>query len=236
MTAAGDEAGGRSGAEPLGVVFDLDGTLVDSRADIVGAVHFVLDRFGAPPLPEDEIVGYVGDGARILLSRVFRLSPGAPELAPILAAFLEHYTEHAADRTTLLPDARATLDALRAVPLALCTNKPRAATERVLSVLDLARHFEVVVAAGDLPENKPSPVPLVYIGAKLDVPTTRLVMVGDGTQDVECGRAAGARTIAVLGGFATKDRLERAHPDALIGSLRELPAAMRRLGAQATST
>jgi phosphoglycolate phosphatase len=226
---------GRPGAEPLGIVFDLDGTLVDSRADIVSAVRFVVAECGGPPLSDDEIAGFVGDGARMLLSRVFRLSPGDPALDPILATFLSHYTEHAADRTTLLPHARSMLDALRALPLALCTNKPRAATLRVLSKLDLARHFEVVVAAGDLPENKPSPAPLVYIGEKLGVPTTRLVMVGDGTQDVECGRAAGARTIAVLGGFASRDRLERARPDVLVETLAEVPAALKRLGAQATS-
>jgi phosphoglycolate phosphatase len=211
-------------------VFDLDGTLVDSRADIVSAVRFVLARFDAPVLTDDEIAGFVGDGARLLLSRAFRLAPGDPRLDPIFSAFLAHYTEHAADRTTLMPFARQVLDELRTLPLALCTNKPRGATERVLEALDLSRHFEVVVAAGDLPENKPSALPLRHIAERLGVPTTAMVMVGDGTQDVECGRAASAVTIGVLGGFAARERLESAHPDVLLGSLAELPAAIAGLG------
>jgi phosphoglycolate phosphatase len=210
------------------VVFDLDGTLVDSLGDIAAALNHALAAYSLPELGEDEIRGYVGDGASALCARAARLAPTAAELAPLLAEFLARYTAHATVKTELVPGARELLRALgRTLPLALLTNKPRRTTDAVLAGLDLARHFQVVIAGDDLPEKKPDPAPLRAIAARLGLGPESLVMVGDGPQDIECGRAAGARTVGVLGGFVPEARLLASEPDRVIASLAELEDAIR---------
>jgi phosphoglycolate phosphatase len=113
----------------------------------------------------------------------------------------------------------------------VCTNKPRKTTEIVLRALELENRFATVVAGGDLPRHKPDPAPLFEIAHRLDVKPEELVMVGDGPQDVECGRAAGARTVGVLGGIADRSRLLAAAPDCVVQSLTELPSVLRRWAA-----
>jgi phosphoglycolate phosphatase len=214
----------------LGVVFDLDGTLIDSRADIVDAVTFTLRENGGRPRTADEIASYVGDGARILLARAFDLPTTDSRLDEALETFLAYYGRHGADHTTLMPGTQEALEALSGLPLSICTNKARVATELVVDRLGLRGSFECIVAGGDLPERKPHPMPLRHIASHLGVSTRSLLMVGDGPQDVECGRAAGARTVGVLGGFSDEATLRSAKPDALIHGLSELSALVARVG------
>jgi phosphoglycolate phosphatase len=210
------------------LVFDLDGTLIDSRADIAAAANHMLDIHGFPSLPVDTIAGYVGDGARLLVARCTGLSENAPELDALLVTFLDYYTGHPTDRTRFMPAALETLDALAAMPLAICTNKPRRTTDVVLAALGLAPRFQVVVAGGDFPQKKPEPEPLLHIAGRLALDPRSLVIVGDGPQDVECGRAVGARTVGVEGGIIPTERLVAARPDELLPSLAGLPALVAR--------
>jgi phosphoglycolate phosphatase len=212
----------------LGIVFDLDGTLIDSRLDIANSANHALGAHGFATLSVSEISDYVGDGARLLLSRAARLEPSAPALDALLATFLAYYGEHPTDHTQLLPGAHEALTSLGHLPLALCTNKPRSITERVLANLRLPGTFRVVVGGGDLPQNKPDPLPLQYIAEKLGLATSELVMVGDGAQDVLCAKAAGAHSVAVEGGMQRRELLLESKPDVLLGSLFELPAALER--------
>jgi len=210
------------------VVFDLDGTLVDSGKDIAQATNFALETHGYARLEFAEVLSYVGDGARLLLARSAHLDPDHPRVADLLATFLEHYAAHAVEHTRPLPGVSETLPALPEFTLAVCTNKPRKTAEIVLRALDLERHFSTVIAGGDLPRHKPDPTPLFEIARRLGVEAGEVVMVGDGPQDVECGRAAGARTVGVLGGIADPSRLLAAAPDAIVRSLTELPELLRR--------
>jgi phosphoglycolate phosphatase len=212
---------------PRVVVFDLDGTLVDSGADIASATNVALARHGFPLLEAAEVLRYVGDGARLLLARAARLDPADPGLEPLLASFLQHYSAHAVDQTRLLPGVFEALDALSGFTLAICTNKPRKTSEIVVAKLGLAPRFAELIAGGDLPQHKPDPAPLHELAQRFNCAPQALVMVGDGPQDVECGRRAGARTVGVLGGIADPARLRAAEPDALIASLHELPALVR---------
>jgi 2-phosphoglycolate phosphatase len=205
------------------VVFDLDGTLVDSGADIASATNVALGRHGFAELEVTEILHFVGDGARLLLARASRLDPADARLEPLLASFLEHYSAHAVDQTGVLPGAFEALDALSDFTLAICTNKPRKTSEIVIERLGLAPRFAALIAGGDLPQHKPDPAPLHELARRFNCAPEALVMVGDGPQDVECGRRAGARTVGVLGGIADPARLRAAEPDALIASLHELP-------------
>jgi phosphoglycolate phosphatase len=214
-------------ASPRAVVFDLDGTLVDSALDIAAATNHALARAGLPALSVERIKSFVGDGSRALVVRASGFDEHDARVAPLLADFLEYYTAHAATFSRPLPGAIAALDELgRMLPLALATNTARATTDAALATLELAHYFRVIVAGGDPPRPKPSPEPLAFIAERLGLGTHELVMVGDGPQDILAGRAAGARTVAVRGGMASDERLFAASPDAVLDSLAELPALM----------
>jgi 2-phosphoglycolate phosphatase len=220
-----------------GVVFDLDGTLVDSRADILAATNFALMRHGFPPRSEREVVSFIGDGASNLILRATGLEhdPDPTRVMPVLSSFVERYTRFPCVETRLMPGALEALEALDDVPLALLTNKPRPTTEAVLAALGMRERFCCVVAGGDLPVIKPDPRPLLEIAHFLGVTTASLVMVGDGPQDVECGRRAGAHTVGVRGGIAAQERLTASQPDCLIDSLYDLTEVVRSLNLRRSS-
>ncbi|MEB2325021.1 MAG: HAD hydrolase-like protein, partial [Sorangiineae bacterium] len=154
-------------APVCGVVFDLDGTLVDSREDIVRSTNHALAVSGYPTLPAGEIASYVGDGARLLLARSSRLLAGDPRLDALETTFLEYYTAHAVDHTRLIAGVEEVLDALAPLPLALLTNKPRRATLATLAALGLDRRLREIVAGDDLAERKPAPGGLLTIARRL---------------------------------------------------------------------
>ena len=215
---------------PAAVIFDLDGTLIDSRGDIVAAVNHALTTTGRAPLPAVVVVRYVGDGARVLCARAAGLGEGDPEVDTLLGRFLAYYGEHPLAFTRWQRGAQEALDELATMPdirLGICTNKPRQTTDAVLAALGIRTRFRVVVAGGDLSEKKPAPGPLLQAARVLGVAPQELVMVGDGTQDIECARAAGARAVAVEG-FTPKKRLLDARPDVFLDSLCELPGVLRR--------
>lgn len=227
----------RPGAsEPLavaGVVFDLDGTLVDSREDIAQAANYCLAAAGLPPRTTAEIQAFIGDGSRLLLARASGLDAPDPRLDEMLERFFVYYTAHAVDHTQLLPGAREALAALAHLPRALCTNKPRVTTLALLEGLGIDASFDAVVAAGDVPHHKPHPAPLLRASELLGVPSQRLVLVGDGPQDVECARAAGARSIGITEAVIVPlERLSAARPDALV-PLRAVPEQLEAWGAPA---
>ena len=212
----------------IGVVFDLDGTLIDSRADIAGAANHALGAHGFATLSVSEISSFVGDGARVLLERAARLLPNAPELEPLLESFLAYYAAHPTDHTLLIPGAHEALSELAHLPLALCTNKPRAITDAVLANLRLPATFGAIVAGGDVPKNKPDPMGLLRIAGELGLKPSELVMVGDGAQDILCAKAAGARSVGVEGGMQGAAALLATSPDVLLRSLSDLPSVIER--------
>jgi 2-phosphoglycolate phosphatase len=212
-----------------GVVFDLDGTLVDSRRDIAEAANHALTRAGLMPLPHDELESYVGDGAPLLMARAARLEVTDLKTAAMVADFLDYYAEHPIDHTTVMPGGLAAMAALAQYPLGVCTNKPRRTSIAVLRGLGLEARFKGVVAGDDLPTRKPDPAMVIESARLLGVPVQSIVMVGDGPQDVLSGRAAGAFTIGVRGGIQALERLTASAPDLMIETLAELPAAISQL-------
>jgi 2-phosphoglycolate phosphatase len=216
---------------PLAVVFDLDGTLVDSRGDIVAALNHALQRTGRPALPAQLIVRYVGDGARALIARSVQLPEASADVDELLELFLAYYVKHPIDFTRWMDGAREVLDTLAEMPdmaLGICTNKPRASTDAVLAALGIRERFIATFAGGDLPEKKPSPAPLLYVAKLMGLPPACIVMVGDGPQDVESARRAGMRSVVVEGGFCPLERVLAAGPDVLLRSLAELPEILQR--------
>ncbi|MFO0762690.1 MAG: HAD-IA family hydrolase [Byssovorax sp.] len=216
---------------PTAIAFDLDGTLIDSRGDIVAAVNHALRATGRSPLSGQVIVRFVGDGGRALVARAAQLPEASPEVDELLAHFSRHYVEHPVDFTRWAPGAKEALDALAELPdmaLALCTNKPRPITDAVLSALGVRTRFRVIVAGGDLPEKKPAPGPLLHIARALHTGPEAMVMVGDGPQDIECARRAGMRSVAVASVFTPAERLHGTHADVTLHTLFELPDVIRR--------
>ncbi|MBK6519264.1 MAG: HAD hydrolase-like protein [Polyangiaceae bacterium] len=215
---------------PGAVVFDLDGTLIDSRGDIAAAVNHALLKAGRVPLAAGVIAGFVGDGARSLLARCAKLPETDPALDDLLERFTEYYVAHPTDFTKWAEGAPQVLDRVAELelPIALCTNKPRAVTEAVLSALGVRTRFRAMYAGGDGPEKKPAPGPLIALAKRLGLELGALVMVGDGPQDVECARRAGCRVVGVVSTYSARDRVVSAQPDVVIESLSELPEIVRR--------
>lgn len=216
---------------PTAVVFDLDGTLIDSRGDIVAAANHALQQAGRAPLAAQSILRHVGDGARSLLARCAKLSEYAEEVDRLLELFLAYYVEHPIDFTRWMPGAQDALEELATLDdlaLGVCTNKHRRATDAVLAALGVRTRFRAVVAGGDVVEKKPAPGPLLHIAKLLHATPESTVMVGDGPQDIECARNAGCRAVAVEGVFGSHERVRAARPDVTLGSLAELPDVVKR--------
>jgi phosphoglycolate phosphatase len=213
------------------VVFDLDGTLVDSSRDLATAVNATLARLspGAPELPLGQVRSFIGDGARILLSRSLAAAGlgHAPEQA--VPVFLEAYAACLLDTTRLYPGIVEALDALADRALAVLTNKPGALSRRLLDGLGVLSRFGRVLG-GDEIVRKPDPSGLLRLLAENAVAPDAAVMVGDSANDVLTARAAGVASVGVSWGFDTA-RLLAAGPGILIHGPGELTRVLPPAGA-----
>lgn len=217
------------------IVFDLDGTLVDSAPDLQTAVNKVLEEKSRRPLTLLEIQHMIGDGMLKLLERAF-LATGIPapdEELPVFACrFLDFYEGHDTDQTRPYPGVKETLERLQAegILMGVCTNKPQNATEGILTKLGLRQHF-VAVTGGDALHGgvrKPDPRHLLATLKAMDADPTNTVMVGDSPNDVHCARAAGMPVIAVSYGY-TRRPIRESKPDIVIDDFADLPDALFRL-------
>jgi len=208
------------------VVFDLDGTLIDSRRDIAAATNHALRSAGFAALEEARIASFVGDGARSLLARAAAVDESDPIVDALLSAFVTHYRAHPVEQSPWIPGAPEALAALaaRGVVLALCTNKARPVAEAVVEALGVASRFTILCAGGDALGKKPDPRPLLWIAERAGVSVGASVMVGDGPQDVLAARGAGMRSVGVVSGYAPHERLLKAEPDGTLPDLWGLPA------------
>jgi 2-phosphoglycolate phosphatase len=209
------------------LVFDLDGTLIDSRGDIAAAANYGLSQLGRPTLSVATICGFVGNGAPYLLRCVADAAPGGvldeEEFRSLSAHFHAYYRSHPVDLSTVLPGAEAALS-LPNRRFALCTNKPRSLTDLVVAGLGWNERFEAVVGGGDSPHKKPHRGPLDLVAELLRVAPHDLIIIGDGPQDIGAGHAVGAYTIGVRGGFLDETLLIEALPHVILDTLVQLPA------------
>jgi phosphoglycolate phosphatase len=202
------------------LIFDLDGTLIDSRRDIAIACNHALETLGHAPRPEDEIGGFVGDGARKLIARAL----GSTDDALVergLEVFLAYYLAHPVEHTLPMPGAIDALDALAHTPMTVATNKRREVAIAVLRELGLLPRFAHVWGGGD-GKPKPDPACVHALAERSSCALSDVWIVGDGSQDIGAGKAAGVRTVAVLGGFHDESKLRALAPDFVIRDLREL--------------
>jgi phosphoglycolate phosphatase len=209
------------------IVFDLDGTLIDSLPDLAASVNVVLAARGLPALPSARIEKMIGDGARMLVTRAFAAS-GAEMTEADLDHFLNYYTAHAADETAPYPGIEATLQELHAAghKLAVCTNKPAAAAREVLAALNLDRYFATITGGDSTQFRKPDPR---HLAATLEsLGTSSAVMIGDHHNDMAV--AAGCNIPGIFAawgyGHATSPYIANAATE-LPGIIRTLPGAGR---------
>ena len=181
------------------VIFDLDGTLVDSAPDIHSAVNEVLAMDGIAPLSFETVRGFVGGGVPVLIERVIRACGLSPERqADYCALFMEVYEEDPAGLTVAYEGVESALDALWPMPLGLCTNKPYGPTRGLLAHMAWTERFGVIVAGDTLPVRKPDPAPLREAVARIG---GRAVFVGDSEVDVETAQRAGVPFLLFTGGY-----------------------------------
>jgi phosphoglycolate phosphatase len=212
------------------VVWDLDGTLVDSAADIATALNRLLVENDLAALDEARVRKMIGEGVAVLIRRGFEehgVTPDATALERLVERFLVIYSEVATASTRLFPGAQEALTSLSDAGLrqAICTNKPEAITRQVLAGLNIAGHFDVVIGGDTLPRNKPDPLPLRTALERLQAAPEQSLMVGDSAIDVQTAHAAGVGVAFVTFGYGPGPN----HPhkaDYVIDDFTDLPAVV----------
>jgi phosphoglycolate phosphatase len=219
-------------AFPL-VVFDLDGTLVDTAPDLIGALNFILDREGLAPLPLGSARKMIGAGARRLLERGLEAEGrtlGQDDLERLTRDFIAHYADHIADLSRPFDGLTDALDELaaRGAKFAVCTNKLEWLSKRLLDQLELSPRFAAICGADTFGVAKPDPVILRQTVARAGGSLASTIMVGDAGTDVGVARRTGVPVIGVTFGY-TETPIEELKPDTIISDMRELPKAVDRL-------
>ena len=218
---------------PRTVVFDLDGTLVDTAPDLISALNFVLAREGLPPVPLHSARNLIGAGARKLIERGLEVEgrePGPAELARLLDDFIGYYAEHIADASRPFDGLSGALDDLAALGcrLAVCTNKLEWLSKRLLDRLNLSSRFAAICGADTFGVAKPDPAILRQTVARAGGELASTIMVGDAGPDIGVARRAGVPVIGVSFGY-TEVPIADLKPDRVIGHMSELKDAVESL-------
>lgn len=206
------------------VVFDLDGTLVDSAGDIAEAVNRTLDDLSLPRVSEATVRSWIGEGVRKLVTTALRDAGVDRTLDEVMPSFMRHYHECLLRSPQLYDGVLETLEALQAqrLPLAICTNKPSALVPPLLEHLGIDRFFAHIIGGDSLPQRKPAPEPLQHVAALLGQPVQACLMVGDSATDLHAANTAGMPIVLVRYGYTRDLDLDAADAVAVIDTLPEL--------------
>jgi len=203
------------------LIFDLDCTLIDSKLDLALAVNAVLEEMGRGPLPHEQIFGYIGQGAPSLIARALGKGATREECRRGLEFFIQYYSLHKLDHTSLYPGVRETLDALTGMQMAVLTNKPVGASRGILQGLGLAETFQIIYGGNSFERKKPDPMGVETILREFGAAPSQVMFVGDSDIDVQTARNAGTWICGVTYGFGSH-RLTEFPPDLLVDNLTEL--------------
>lgn len=215
-------------SDPRLLIFDLDGTLIDSQRDLATSVNASRAHLGLDPLEDQLIYSYVGNGAPVLIRRALGPEAAQSDVDRALEFFLHYYHEHKLDFTRLYPGVREALDELLAAGhvLAVLTNKPWRISEAIMEGLGVQGHFQRIYGGNSFAEKKPHPVGIDTLVAELAVPRERTVMVGDSWVDIRTARNATVMACGVTYGFQPES-LKADPPDLLIDNMLELAEWVR---------
>ena len=207
------------------IVYDLDGTLIDSSRDIADAVNWVLQNIGLKGLPPEQIRSFVGSGVTHLMRQVLE-NTSSPAPASLLdrsiRLFRRRYAEHLLDQTVLYPSVRKVLEFFKDRRQAVVTNKPHEFSLQILKGLGVDSYFCEVIGGDQGFPKKPAPEVLLEILRRTSVLPQESVFVGDSAIDVETGQKAGVKTLAVTYGFGKREEIEASRPSLLLEDLEEL--------------
>ncbi|MCI0336311.1 MAG: phosphoglycolate phosphatase [Acidobacteria bacterium] len=208
------------------LLFDLDGTLVDSRADLITSINLMLAELGHQTLPDSRVIKFVGEGARLLVERALgaarEVAPQNSEIDYALKVFRRHYRDHLLDQTRIYPEVEETLGHLAQIPKAVVTNKPYEFTTVLLDGIGLLQYFNVIFGGDSLSERKPAPLMLLEAARRCSAEPSKSLMVGDSRVDIAAGKAAGMKTCGYIPGFCGRAELVEAGADFLIERFSEL--------------
>src|SRR4030042_2972364 len=203
------------------IMFDLDGTLVDTVRDITNALNYALRPYGLNELTVEVTVKMVGEGMTRLIEKVLGEEKSQLRDA-VKKRFLDYYSEHLIDYSETYPHVRETLENLSGYKKAVISNKREYLSAKLLDKLDLLKYFDLSVGSDTTSERKPSAVPVIHVINKLNVAIYESVIVGDSPYDIEAGKKAGGKTIAVTYGYGGKKDILDA--DYMIDSIESLLA------------
>ena len=208
------------------LIFDLDGTLIDSKLDLVNSVNSMLRQIGRVALPTDTVASYIGHGAPKLIASALGPDSTEQERREALQIFLAHYEKHALDETRPYPGVSEALQSFHGRALAVLTNKPIALTMQILNGLELTEYFAKIYGGDSFEKKKPDPSGAQKILQELNSQPHAAIMVGDSDVDVQTARNAGMFAAAVTFGFGQYDRA--ANPaDIYLQNMLELPALLQ---------
>src|SRR5258708_2444097 len=188
------------------LIFDLDGTIIDSQRDLIRSVNAMLHELGREQLHEDTISDYIGHGAPQLVGRALGRAATEQERERALKFFLAYYEDHKMDSTCPYPGVPEALQQLAAFPMAILTNKPVRISVRILDELGLAKYFRAVYGGNSFETKKPDPLGAQKILREFGAAPAEAILIGDSEVDVQTARNAGTLAAAVNYGFGTHDR------------------------------
>lgn len=203
------------------IVFDLDGTLVDTRVDIANAVNAMLMHFGFETLSVAEVTDKVGQGITVLLQRVLPADVSA-DFNELYSYFYTYYADHVADYSVPYKGVEGVLSSLAPIKLAILTNKDRILSIQLLDKLQLTNYFTVIYGGGMSYPAKPAPDALLALLDEIDIDPADALMVGDSPSDILTGKRAGTATCAVNFGYRPVEELRDAHADIYLNTIDEL--------------
>jgi phosphoglycolate phosphatase len=208
------------------VIFDLDGTLIDSQLDLVLSVNAMLEHMGREPHVHEKICSFIGNGAALLVQRALGDDATEAEVEKGLAYFLDYYRAHMLDNTDVYPGVREALVQLQQYPMAVLTNKPVHFSRAIVQGLNLSRYFRYVYGGNSFETKKPDPYGAQMLLRELQAAPQEAMMVGDSDVDIKTARNAGMHACGVAYGFGSESL--RAHPpDLMLETLSDLPAHLR---------
>ncbi len=217
------------------ILFDLDGTLIDSAPDLAAAVNATMKELGRPPYDEETIRAWVGNGATTLIGRALsanrRIDPSLDKRVwnEALSLFMDRYRRRICDKTALYPDVEEVLRDLkdRGFKMGVVTNKPSEFVAPILEKLGIDAFFVTVLGGDDLPVKKPDPLPLVAAMERLGATPDTTVMVGDSQNDIIAAKRAGVSAIGVTWGYNYGEDIAASGPDAVIDDFKALLDLLR---------